>query len=258
MHHSASAVNLLSSPVRREILDTLAHLPVTSPDADQPTRAGGLSASDLGEQLKLHVTTVRFHVDQMIDAGLLVAHDVRFGVGRPRRYYAINPHRRAEGAAIEGYRTVTEILAEALLSAQAGGAVPSTAEAAHRWVLRHRLELLGERPAAAVAVDGRPHPDRLAALLHLLERWGYAPAARASALGCVTEIEVTRCPVRRLSLRQPALATDLLRGLLTGSLTLLRQRADIDLRPLGDPGRVLVRVTWAAATGSTGRAAASA
>jgi len=258
MHRSAPTLGLLTSPVRREILDLLSNLPATSSDPGQPTRSDGLSAAGLAELLTLHVTTVRFHVDQMIDAGLLVAHDVRVGVGRPRRYYAVNPNRNSTPATgAEGQRAVTEILAEALLQAQAGGPVPSTVEAAHRWVLRHRAELLGERAAASPAVNARPHPDRLRALVELLERWGYTPTARPSALSCVSEIEVTRCPVRRLALRHPALAVDLLRGLLTGSLAALRQRADVDLRPLGDPERVLVRIRWAAAA-SRQPAAASA
>ena len=65
------AVRVLASPVRRDIMDTLANLPL-SPSPGQPwTRRGGLTAAALASRLGLHVTTIRFHVDQLVRAGLL-------------------------------------------------------------------------------------------------------------------------------------------------------------------------------------------
>ena len=82
---------LLTSPVRREIMQILGNLPVAS-TADEPrTRAEGLTASELGDRIGLHATTVRFHVDQLLGGGLLLARDVKVGVGRPRRHYVANP-----------------------------------------------------------------------------------------------------------------------------------------------------------------------
>src|SRR4051812_30866554 len=59
-------LQLLASPVRRAIVDMLANLS----DADQL----GLTATDLGEQLHIHPTTARFHLDQLETHGLVASY----------------------------------------------------------------------------------------------------------------------------------------------------------------------------------------
>lgn len=71
---------VLSSDVRRRILD---HLNVVA-DRAAPGESMGRSAADLAEFLGLHVTTVRFHLDQLVTAGFLVtAFERTPRVGRP-------------------------------------------------------------------------------------------------------------------------------------------------------------------------------
>ena len=73
--HNAAA--LLASPVRRRLVDALAN-------ADGGATTPGLTAAELGSQVGLHVTTVRFHLDQLVAAGLVESAVRREGgAGRP-------------------------------------------------------------------------------------------------------------------------------------------------------------------------------
>ena len=73
-----NAAALLASPVRRKIVDALA---LADGDADTP----GFTAAELGAEVGLHVTTVRFHLDQLVAAGLVESAVRREGgAGRPR------------------------------------------------------------------------------------------------------------------------------------------------------------------------------
>ena len=79
MSTSDEATGLLRSAVRRDIVDTLANL-----EGDQRTE--GLTAREIGAQVGLHASTVRFHLDQLVAAGLLTSHFVRsHGAGRPSK-----------------------------------------------------------------------------------------------------------------------------------------------------------------------------
>ena len=81
--HNAAA--LLASPVRRRLVDALAH---ADGDADTP----GFTAAELGAEVGLHVTTVRFHLDQLVAAGLVESAVRREGgAGRPRKVYTLAP-----------------------------------------------------------------------------------------------------------------------------------------------------------------------
>ena len=61
---------LLLSRVRRSIVDQLSALPRLAVEG-RPTRDRGLTAAELGEVLGLHSTTVRFHLDRLVAAGVL-------------------------------------------------------------------------------------------------------------------------------------------------------------------------------------------
>ncbi len=100
---------LLMSPVRRSIVDALAAPGIASEDDG----VGGLTASQLAGELGLHVTTVRFHLDQLVAAGLVTAEFTkRFGVGRPRKVYSATPGSLDDAAAHPALQVLTELLAE--------------------------------------------------------------------------------------------------------------------------------------------------
>ena len=110
-------LDVLSSPVRREIMDALANPPhLTS--AGQPNRSTGLTAADLAERLHLHVTTVRFHLDRLEQAGLVASHDERARVGRPRRRFTVQPGQLTEVTAPDAYRVLAEVLAASMASGE--------------------------------------------------------------------------------------------------------------------------------------------
>ncbi len=82
---SAEQVPALSSDVRRRIVE---HLNVIA-DQAAPSAQVGRSAAELAAYLGLHVTTVRFHLDQLVTGGYLVtAFERTPRVGRPRKLYA--------------------------------------------------------------------------------------------------------------------------------------------------------------------------
>lgn len=239
-----SGMELLASSVRRDIVDILSNLPRESRERGLPARSEGLTASELGERLGLHLTTVRFHVDQLVDAGILLATDVREGVGRPRRRYAVSPGPVAEVERPDAYRVLAELLTETM-SDQLTEGVPITAEdAGERWVRRHADEIL---PAAISREPARTSGEFLAkigGLVNMLEWWGYRTKVRTTESGRSADIELAHCPVRALADSHPGVACAVHRGLVRATMTSMGEPdVDIGLTPLVDSGLCIARVT---------------
>lgn len=242
------AVRVLASPVRRDIMDTLANLPL-SPSPGQPwTRRGGLTAAALASRLGLHVTTIRFHVDQLVRAGLLVTRDERAGVGRPRRHYAVSPGPIPDAREFTAYRIMTELLAEALADGTSG-ALPTAEEAGERWVRRHASEFGLADPttsghgthAARTREEWEAH---VRMVVDLLQRWGYGPQVRRADDGHTAEIRLVTCPLRDLATTNPAVACGVHRGLVRGTLDLLgEQDSDLKVVPFVQPNLCIARIT---------------
>lgn len=214
-------LDVLASPVRRAILDALANLPHLAA-ANEPNRSSGLTAAHLAERLDLHVTTVRFHLERLERAGLIISRDERGGVGRPRRHYTAHPGRLAEVTATDAYR----LLAEVLTGAMASG-TPDAAEAGRRWALDHAVELTGYAP-----VPGSEHPARtpgtwlakVGAVVDVLDRWGYQPSVTTIDAGRTAQLCLHHCPLRQLALDNPAVACGVHRGVIQGTLEALGER----------------------------------
>jgi len=236
---NGSTLRLLESPVRRDIIDILANLsPVHEGDGVSP-RSRGLTASQLGERLDLHVTTVRFHVDQLVDGGLLLAHDERHGVGRPRRRYVANPGALSDVVGSDAYRVLAQMLASALASAE-----PFTAEQAGRnWVIEHAATLLPSGLSEAPALTPGQWLAKIGVAIDLLERWGYAPSVSTTRDGRTAELTLAHCPLRELALTNPAVACGVHRGVMEGTLQALGEDAEINLVPFVEPHLCIARVT---------------
>ena len=188
---------LLSSAVRRSITDLVAA------DPDRWT------ASRLAEELDLHVTTVRFHLDQLEQAGVLESGvERRDRPGRPSKVY----RRRAEAVPVNtaAYVVLADVLAETL-----GGDEDARVEAATRageaWS-RHHLD--------HVAPEGSQGEVPVRELLDVLARWGYPretvtvegdPAGRCQAT-------LTHCPMKAAAVRHPDVVCAIHLGLVRGSL----------------------------------------
>ena len=71
--------------MRRKLVDALAHADAEATPRGSPPPS---SAAEVG----LHVTTVRFHLDQLVAAGLVESAVRREGgAGRPRKVYSLAP-----------------------------------------------------------------------------------------------------------------------------------------------------------------------
>ena len=90
MPGSATPPRVLTSPVRRRIVEVLTR--VTDGHDHGP-----LSAAELAAEVGLHVSTVRFHLDQLVAVRLVEPHFRRQpGAGRPRKVYTSAPGSFAE------------------------------------------------------------------------------------------------------------------------------------------------------------------
>jgi DNA-binding transcriptional ArsR family regulator len=113
-------LGLLTSPVRRLIVDTLAN-------------RGAMTAAELGQAIDLHATTVRFHLDQLLAADLLTTRFLKTrAVGRPRKLYDVAPGTLPDPeAGPESLKLLTSLLADSF-GRFADGSPITPAEAGER------------------------------------------------------------------------------------------------------------------------------
>ncbi|MGD8150929.1 helix-turn-helix transcriptional regulator [Ornithinimicrobium sp. Y1694] len=233
---------LLTSAVRRRIVDTLAALPRLAVEG-RPTRDGGLTAAELGDRLDLHSTTVRFHLDQLVGAGLVDSHFVRDGgAGRPKKKYVIVEGDLSEVVrpdAAGPYRMLATLLADALDPSTATELTPE--QAGIDWVRRR----LAERRAAAGGDRGAA-PERagttgqwlgkVGGVVDLLEEWGYTPDLTLDGAEGDLTLTLRDCPFLDLARAHPAVVCGVHRGLLKGALQEAgEEQAEVSLRPFVAP-----------------------
>lgn len=227
---------LLSSPVRRAIVDYIANRE-TAPDG-APVRAEGLTAAELSDILTLHVTTARFHLDQLVNGGILEATFVKAGVGRPRKVYSLAPGSFEQARDEHGMRMLTELLTETF-SANLSGDPITPFEAGRRWAEQHIAQDQSEpanSPGTWLGKIGR--------LVDVLRDWGYTPNLSTSQSGRTAELELAHCPFLDLAKSNPAVVCGIHRGLLKGALERLGEDdADVSLEPFVGPSRCLAHVT---------------
>ena len=237
---------LLASPVRRQLVDALAHV-------DAGGRTPGLTAAELADEVGLHVTTVRFHLDLLAAADLVEAEVRREGgAGRPRKFYTL-----AQGSLedvdprseLEPLRLLSGLLAQTLTEGVAGHTV-TPAEAGRRWAVEHVPNRPGARPADT---PGR-WLGKLAQMVDVLQEWGYTPELRTSEGGRTAEITLAHCPFLELARANPAVVCGIHRGLIAGSLEQLGETSTrVSLEPFVDATTCLAHVS----TGTPFRTTAS-
>lgn len=233
-----SGIALLSSPVRRAIVDHLANW--FEPDVGVGMPAG-LTAAELAEVLGLHMTTARFHLDQLVAGGLVQASFVKHGVGRPRKVYRLAAGSLQVEDDEHAMGVLTELLAESF-GATATGAPLTPFDAGRRWAEQNVAPTAEGAPAASpgawLTTIGR--------LVDVLRSWGYTPRLSTSGGGRTVELDLVHCPFLDLARSHPAVVCGIHRGLIAGTLEQLGEPgAEVSLEPFVGPHRCTAHVTTA-------------
>ncbi|TDQ54963.1 helix-turn-helix transcriptional regulator [Actinorugispora endophytica] len=192
------AIGALADPVRRRLYEYVA------------ARGGETTRAEAAEATGLQRTLVAFHLDKLVEAGLLEAAGRKAperrgpGSGRPAKVYRRSARQIGVQLPPRDYETAAHLLAEAV---ERSGAEDSLYEAARAEGAR--------RGAADPAPEGVPDED---ALREHLARFGYEPADDADSPGT---LRLRNCPFHTLARAFPPLACgmnlELLSGLLAGS-----------------------------------------
>jgi predicted ArsR family transcriptional regulator len=228
-----AAVDLLASPVRRALVDTLA----TSGQLDPDRR--GLMAAEVAAAHGLHVTTVRFHLDQLVAAGILETHFERPArAGRPRKLYSVAPGTLDSSAASDtaAYKALAELLTSTFARAASGAITP--ADAGREWARRH------VRPAdAGPARSPGQWLGKLGRMVDVLRGWGYTPQVSTSEDGREVAVALVDCPFLDLARDNPAVVCGIHRGLIAGTMAQLgEEHTEVSLEPFVEPNRCLAHV----------------
>jgi predicted ArsR family transcriptional regulator len=188
----------LSSPVLGESRSrTLAVLQ----DAGHP-----LGVNDVATQLGLHPNTARFHLDALVDAGLVErTTEEREQPGRPRTLYAALPG--SAGAGQRSYRLLAEILTS-YLAAQMPRPANAALEAGLTWG-----RYLAERPPPYRRTDV---PTATRQLVDMLDDVGFAPEPKT--VGRKRQVLLHHCPFREAAVEHREVVCSVHLGLMQGLL----------------------------------------
>jgi predicted ArsR family transcriptional regulator len=175
-------------------------------------RGAALTAPEVAGQVGLHANTVRLHLDQLADAGLVTrSPEPRRGPGRPRLLFAAVPAdvpQSMSGTAPheDGYRVLAGILA-GHLEREAGADAAAEAIAAGRdWA--RTLPSTAERPSPDTPAEARRR------VVQVLDGLGFAPADP----GPQRPIELHRCPFRQVAEEHSLVVCGVHLGLMQGVL----------------------------------------
>ncbi len=229
-HGQAAA--LLASPVRRSLLDQLRRRREQHPD--QP----GLTAAALAPHVGLHLTTVRFHLDQLVGAGL-AGHEFQRqeGAGRPRKLYFALPPDESTSAA-EPLLLLATLLAEAM-TASVDGHPETPEEAGRRWAREH-LPSHGDRLPAESAGAWL---GRVGNVIDVLDQWGYHPEVTTSDAGRSARVELADCPFLDLARANEAAVCGVHFGLIAQALEQSGETsAEVALTPFVTPRQCIAEI----------------
>lgn len=189
-------------------------------------RAAAAPAPEIAEAVGLHPNTVRLHLEQLAEAGL-VARDVeaRDRPGRPRLLYRAQTVTDVPDG---GYRMLAGILAGQLDAAGARAAEES-ARAGRVWA-----RTLTDAPAAPVTAQ-----QATAHVVELMDRLGFEP----SVPGPDGVVELHRCPFQQVAEQHSRVVCGVHLGLLQGALESLSAPVQAThLEPFVTPGLCLAHL----------------
>ena len=212
----------------------------TDPTASKPRRRllrllrrsdTPLDVYQLSEATGLHITTVRFHLDVLARAELIIVQKTpRTTPGRPRTVYAA----RTEETPPDGYRPLAAVLAANF------GPTPRTR--------RRRAEKAGQDWATSLvpATDAVATPDEAAQrIVDLFTEMNFDPELADPAPGTgEREIRLRACPYRDVARDHPDVVCAIHLGLLQGTLTQLGDPpTEVRLVPFVKPHLCLAYLT---------------
>lgn len=155
-----------------------------------------LSLADVAARLGVHTNTVRFHVERLVDAGLVEQTRIEHRTaGRPPSYF--RAIRTMDPTGPRSFRVLAEILVTAL-----DGRSEEAAEAGRAW---------GRRTAREVAEADTP-TERLVGMLDTL---GFAPEVPPDGSG---RLELHHCPFLELTRDHRDIVCPIHLGLMQGAL----------------------------------------
>ncbi len=158
-----------------------------------------LSVRELAEALDLHPNTVRPHLEQMREVGLVEVAPIHRGtVGRPEHRYSLAPGSPTVGLEPPGHTLLAGLLAS--MAEQMGAALDDAGAAGRAW---------GESAARRTSDD-----ECAKALLAELHRLGFEPASAQQ--GPCLDVAFQHCPFRELAEAYPELVCNLHRGIVEG------------------------------------------
>ena len=211
--------------------------------------AGLLDVQTIAKQVGLHTNTVRSHLDQLMDAGLVESEvQERKTPGRPRLLFraTATPSAGAE----DSYKILAEVLASGIRDSEpTPGAL--AAKAGLRW--GQRLEQQGG--ATAEPLDSARALERV---VGLLDDVGFAPriskaTGTTTTIGApvnATVIELQQCPFYDLARENTDVVCAVHLGLIQGALDQMQAPpATVSLDPLVRPDLCLVHITSAVIDG---------
>jgi predicted ArsR family transcriptional regulator len=208
----------LSSPVRRKLLHTLR------------AAASACDAHQLADEVGLHFTTVRFHLQVLLRAGLVERHSAPSpGAGRPRMTYAATL--QVEDAQDLGYRELARRLAARLADDS-----EERARRAEEVGLAWAEDLVSASTSTGHTLDEAT--QQVTALFHAM---GFEPESAAD--GAVREISIHACPFRSLAREHPEVMCSVHLGLLRGTLGRLGADVNSELHPFVESELCLAELT---------------
>lgn len=180
----------------------------------------GLTVAEVAEHLRLHVTTVRVHLNRLVAEERLLQRDERVGVGRPRRRYFPVPRAVPSVTIQDDYQLLAEVLAEVLDVESA-----KAEEVLREWAMRTLdADVLGLPTPSEVGWQ-----DKADVVLRLLRSWGYDPRVTRTGPCCLTA-ELRGCPLRGAAFSSPEAVCGAHRGLIRGALGALGEPdTDVEL-----------------------------
>ncbi|MHC3467460.1 helix-turn-helix transcriptional regulator [Streptomyces sp. 7R007] len=213
-----------TSPRRDEILALLRAAPAP------------LGVTETAERIGVHPNTVRFHLDTLVDEGLVERRPAEpAGPGRPRTVYTPRPGMDRSGS--RGYQLLARMLLSRL-AASPGAGRADVVETGRAWG-----RFLVEQPAPFE----EPDAERAAArLVGLLDDLGFAPEPEGAV---PSRIRLRHCPFLELAEEYGQLVCPLHLALMQGALAELGAALTAtELEPFAEPGACVAHLAPASGT----------